>query len=42
MPIGHLYVFGNMSIQFLHSFFDWIVFYFFDVELYEFFIYFGY
>ena len=39
---GHLYVlFGKMSIQILCPFFNWVVS-FFDVELYEFFVYFGY
>jgi len=38
MPVGHLYFFfGKMSIHVLIGLFD-----FFDVELYEFFAYFGY
>ena len=42
VSFGHLYVFfGNVSIQVLCSFFNQIVC-FLDVELYEFFVYFGY
>jgi len=41
VPVGHLYVFfGKMFIQVLCSLFNWIEgFYFFAIELYEFFIY---
>ena len=40
MPVDHLYVFfGEMFIQ-LCPFFDW-VFFFFYIELYELFVYFG-
>ena len=43
LPVGHLYVFGKMSIQllcpFLNQFFGFFVF---AIKLYEFFIYFGY
>ena len=46
VPVGHLYVsFGKMSIQFLYPFFNQVGFCLFvclfDVELYEFFVYFG-
>ena len=41
VSVGHLYVFfRKMSIQALCPFFNWV--FFFDVELYEFFVYFGY
>ena len=42
MPVGHLHLlFGKMSIQFFCPFFNQIVS-FFDVKLYELFIYVGY
>ena len=40
MPVGRLYVFGEMSISFFCPFFDWVV-YFFEFESYEQFVYFG-
>ena len=41
VPVGHLYVFsGKVSVQVFCLFFNWFVF--FNVELYELFIYFGY
>ena len=41
MPIGHLYVFfGKLSIKVFCPFFSWVI-WFFVVELYELFIYFG-
>ena len=43
VPVGHLYVFfRKMSIQILRPFFNQIVSGFFAIELYVFFIYFGY
>ena len=42
VPIGQLYVFfGKTPIQVLYAFCNWVVC-FFHIELYEFFIYFGY
>ena len=40
---GHLYVFGDMSVQVFCPFFSWVVcfFFFFAVELYELSVYFG-
>ena len=40
MPIGHLYFFfGEMSIQVFCPFFDWVVWVFFVIELYELFLF---
>jgi len=40
VPTGHLYVFfGKMSIPIFCPFFDWVIFFFFNMELYELFIY---
>ena len=42
VPVGHLYVFfGKMPMQVFCLVFIWVV-WFFDVEFYELFIYFGY
>ena len=39
--VDHLYVFfGEMSIYVFHSFFDWIVCFFFYIELHKLFVYF--
>nr|KAF6410579.1 hypothetical protein HJG63_009088 [Rousettus aegyptiacus] len=41
--VGHLYVlYGEVSIQVLCPFFDWIICVFVVIELYEFFVYFEY
>ena len=41
VPIGHLFIFFIFSSLPIFFFYNWIV-YFFDIELYELFIYFGY
>ena len=42
MPAGHLYVFfGEMSIFIFFLVFDWVIYLFMDIELYELFVYFG-
>ena len=43
MSVGHVYVlFGEVSIEVLRTFLNWIVWGFFGIEFYEFFINFGY
>ena len=44
VPAGHLYVFfgTEISIQVFCPSFDWIIWEFFDIELYWLFVYFGY
>lgn len=41
VPVGHLYVSGKMSVQIFCPFFN-LVYFFFDFESYELFMYFGY
>ena len=42
VPVGHLYAFfGKMSLQVFCPFLNWVL-WFFDIELYELFIYFGF